>query len=161
MNNRDILEDLISNIPEEIRPYIYISVPEKFGEELLEDMRSVMTYAAGCTSETIAFPCTFMGVPVNNDGWKTLELKLRKNLNDEDILKVHKWELECFDEFMSELTRISKWHVSHVSGCGCCGSPYIPYLTFNVNYLEWENGTYKYELSFWIDVVKKYHGIEE
>ena len=60
-------------------------------------------------------------------------------------------EREIIEEFLQELTKLSKKYKIYINGCGCCGSPYLtekePEVISPASEIGWDKEKQKYVLN--------------
>ena len=143
----DELNDIINEIPEEVKDCFAIYINKDKANEILKEMQKY-------TEEKIEFPITYKNIPVAIHHYASTYLELIKT--PEKITKVYLYEKNKVDNYLKEYEKLCKKYNIGLRGCGCCGSPSLDKLyTIIVDNVNYEKGRLSYDLVIMPDY-KKY-----
>ena len=140
MSIENELNDLISEIPEEIKDCFGIYISKENGQKLIDNFCKKLG-----VNEPIYFPITYKNIPVAIHEYKYTKLELIKT--KDKATKVYLYEKNNLEKYLKELDNISKKYQCYIRGCGCCGSPFINNLhTITVDDINFENNKLEYKV---------------
>lgn len=143
----DELNNIINEIPDEIKDCLAIYINKDKANELLKEAQKF-------TDEKIEFPITYKNIPVAIHQYVSTYLKLIET--PEKITKVYLYEKNKVDNYLKEYEKLCKKYNIGLRGCGCCGYPYLSKLyTINIDNINYEKGRLQYDLTI-ISDYKKY-----
>ena len=143
----DELNNIINEIPEEVKDCFAIYINKDKANELVKEMQKF-------TEEKIEFPITYKDIPVAIHQYGSTCLVLIEV--PEKIAKVYLYEKNKVDNYLKEYEKLCKKYNIGLRGCGCCGSPYLSNLyTIVVDDVNYEKGRLQYDLRI-ISDYKKY-----
>ena len=145
-NLYDELNNIINEIPEEVKDCFAIYINKDKANELVKEMQKF-------TEEKIEFPITYKNIPVAIHQYVSTYLELIET--PEKITKVYLYEKSKIDNYLKEYEKLCKKYNIGLCGCGCCGSPYLYELyTIAVDNVNYKEGRLQYDLSIKCDYEK-------
>ena len=132
------LNNMINEIPEEIKDCFVIYVSKDMADELIKETLKF-------TNEKIKFPIYYKNIPVAIHEFDIIRLEVIKT--KETVTKVYLYEKNKLDNYLKEYEILCKKYNIGLQGCGCCGSPFLWRLyTMDVENINYDNGKLEYDL---------------